>query len=87
MEYDPTLTVNSASSHIDKEDLEWMLREQIHAQQCEINALRKALMYVHPKTLTTEEICEIYREIFGFRPLDKYSHIFANAIIRKAQEK
>jgi len=84
---EPVVIVDSGSSYIDKEDREWMLREQIHAQQCEINALRKALMYVHPKTLTTEEICEIYRDIFGFRPLDKYSHDFANAVLRKAQGK
>ena len=34
---------------IDQDDKETMLREQIHAQQAEIKALRTALMYVHPK--------------------------------------
>lgn len=42
---EPVVIVDSGSSYIDKEDREWMLREQLHAQQCEIDALRKALMY------------------------------------------
>lgn len=42
---EPVVIVDSGSSYVDKEDREWMLREQLHAQQCEINALRKALMY------------------------------------------
>jgi hypothetical protein len=90
MEYNPTLVVNSASSYVDKEDLEWMLREQIHAQQCEIKALRKALMYVHPvKELTDEEILNIAHQI---RLIDRQTaddgHLyFARAILKKASEK
>lgn len=42
---EPVVIVDSGSSYTDKEDRESMLRDQIHAQQCEINALRKALMY------------------------------------------
>jgi hypothetical protein len=33
----------------DQDDTEAMLREQIHAQQAEINRLTKALMYKHRK--------------------------------------
>ena len=42
---EPVVIVDSGSSYVDREDTESMLRDQIHAQQCEINALRKALMY------------------------------------------
>lgn len=38
---------------IDQEDTETMLREQIHAQQAEIKALRTALMYKSPKEIPT----------------------------------
>ena len=37
---------------VDQEDTETMLREQIHAQQAEIKALRTALMYKAPKEIT-----------------------------------
>ncbi len=43
----PTVIVDSGASVQDKEDVEQMLREQLHAQQSEINALRKALMYAN----------------------------------------
>jgi hypothetical protein len=42
----------------------------------------------HPaKTLTDEEIGEIYKEFFGFKPKDKYAVDFARAILKKASEK
>ena len=45
-------------------------------------------LYTHPaKTLTDEEIDNIYEEFFGFKPKDKYAVEFARAILRKAQEK
>jgi hypothetical protein len=64
-----------------------MEREELIRTLEQMSNLVKEL-YTHPvKELTTEEICEIYREVYGFRPLDKYAHDFANAILRKAQEK
>ena len=54
--------------------------EMLRQQQAEIEALKA-------KTLTDEEIGEIYKEFFGFKPKDKYAVDFANAILRKAQEK
>lgn len=53
---------------IDQEDKETMLREQLHAQQAEINALRKALMYVNKesKPLSDEEITAIHNQIYGW---------------------
>lgn len=45
----PTVIVDSGASVDDREDSMQMLRDQIHAQNCEIKALRTALMYVHPK--------------------------------------
>jgi hypothetical protein len=88
MEYDPTLVVNSASSYVDKEDLESMLREQIHAQQSEIKALRKALMYVHPvKTLTDEEIIATWNENCIVLDTDNLVIDFSRAILKKAQYK
>ncbi len=39
------------------------------------------------KELTDEEIGEIYKEFFGFKPKDKYAVEFARAILRKEQEK
>lgn len=87
MEYDLTLAVNNASTHVDKEDLEWMLREQIHAQQCEINALRKALMFVHPKTLTDEEIITTWNENCIVLDTNNLVIDFAKAILKKAQDK
>ena len=84
---EPVVIVDSGSSFIDKEDREWMLREQIHAQQCEITALRKALMYTHPvKELTDEEILEIGRDC-ARNPDINFQITFARAILRKAQEK
>lgn len=57
---EPIVIVDSGSSYIDKEDSELMLREQIRAQQCEINALRKALMYTNDvKTLV--DALEFYK--------------------------
>lgn len=41
----PTVIVDSGASVDDREDSMQMLREQIHAQQAEIKALRTALMY------------------------------------------
>lgn len=57
----PTVIVDSGASVQDKEDMEQMLRDQLHAQQCEINALRKALMYANKKPcpLTVDEIKEL----------------------------
>ncbi len=69
---------------IDQEDKESMLREQIHAQQAEIKALRTALMYVRPKDLTDKEIDELAHE---YNCIDDYPHEFVRACIRKAQEK
>ena len=85
----PTVIVDSGASVDDREDSMQMLRDQIHAQQCEINALRKALMYAHPKDLTDEEIeniaenCWKTDEDLQFFDYSK----FAKAILRKAQEK
>jgi hypothetical protein len=63
-----------------------MEREELISTLEQMSNLVKEL-YTHPiKDLTTEEICEIYLEVFGFRPLDKNSHDFARAILRKAQE-
>lgn len=57
---EPVVIVDSGSSYTDKEDRESMLRDQIHAQQCEINALRKALMYASDvKTLV--DALEFYK--------------------------
>lgn len=57
---EPVVIVDSGSSFVDKEDREWMLREQLHAQQCEITALRKALMYASDvKTLV--DALEFYK--------------------------
>ena len=44
---EPVVIVNGGASLMDKDDIVEMLREQIHAQQCEITALRKALMYAN----------------------------------------
>jgi hypothetical protein len=96
---EPVVIVDSGSSFIDKEDREWMLREQIHAQQCEITALRKALMYTHPvKELTNDEIYEVWKKAMQEEAKIEYSIYatqlerqpflyFARAILRKAQEK
>jgi hypothetical protein len=89
---EPTHIVDSGASvmtlrdAIEQDTRLEMYREQIHAQQCEINALRTALIYARPtKELTDEEITEIYNEILIH---DKKSSIkFARAILRKAQEK
>lgn len=45
---EPVVIVDGGASVMDKEDIIQMLRDQLHAQQCEINALRKALMYANP---------------------------------------
>ena len=39
------------------------------------------------KELTDEEIENIYKDFFGFKPTDKFAVDFARAILRKAQEK
>lgn len=83
----PTVIVDSGASVQDREDSMQMLRDQIHAQQAEIKALRTALMYAHPlKKLTNDEILEEWDwdsgEILATDLLD-----FADAILRKAQEK
>lgn len=82
----PPHIVDSGASVDDREDSMQMLRDQIHAQQCEINALRKALMYAHPaKTLTDEEIQEL-----AFEYLEKTDkgivgvYDFVRAILQKA---
>lgn len=49
---EPVVIVDGGASIMDKEDIIFMLREQLHAQQCEINALRKALMYVNEPKAT-----------------------------------
>lgn len=83
---EPTHIVDSGASVDDREDSMQMLRDQLHAQNSEIKALRKALMYNRPKELTDEEIHKIAQEYFhaglGISPLD-----FARAILKKAQEK
>ena len=74
---------------IDQDDKETMLREQIHAQQAEIKALRTALMYANPaKELTNEEIMKVANEIFDtYKNWGYYQIDFARAILRKASEK
>jgi hypothetical protein len=45
-------------------------------------------LYTHPaKTLTDEEIAEIYEQLYEMKLLDKYPLEFAKAILRKANEK
>ncbi len=45
-------------------------------------------LYTHPaKTLTDEEIGEVYETLYEMKLLDKYPLNFARAILRKAQEK
>ena len=39
------------------------------------------------KTLTDEEIEEVYKTYFDMKTVDKYAILFARAILRKAQEK
>jgi hypothetical protein len=39
------------------------------------------------RELTDEEIENIYKEIFGFKPLDEYATEFARAILKKASER
>lgn len=50
----PTVIVDSGASVQDREDSMQMLRDQIHAQQAEIKALRTALMYA-PKISSDAE--------------------------------
>lgn len=54
----PTVIVDSGASVDDREDSMQMLRDQLHIQQCEINALRKALMYAHPLRELTDADAE-----------------------------
>jgi hypothetical protein len=90
---EPTHIVDSGASvmtlrdAIEQDTRLEMYREQIHAQQCEINALRTALIYARPaKELTDEEILDL-ASYAGENPT-KYDMIdFARAILRKAQEK
>ena len=93
---EPTHIVDSGASvmtlrdAIDQDNRVEMYREQIHAQQCEINALRKALMYKKPKELTDEEIKNIWCEVYSFKGYDCLTDLdykFCREIIRKAQEK
>lgn len=73
---------------VDEDDIETMLREQIHAQQSEINALRKALLYVHPIELTDDKITEIAKEIFkDCKNFHHYQIDFARAILKEASGK
>lgn len=82
----PTVIVDSGASVDDREDSMQMLRDQIHAQQCEINALRKALMYAHPTELTDEEIEPLISNL-PESPSNDELYEFAYAVLRKAQEK
>jgi hypothetical protein len=86
----PPHIVDSGASVDDREDSMQMLRDQIHSQQCEINALRKALMYNKPKELTDEEILESFAFYFGSTLNNKAYNdgaiLFAKDILRKAQE-
>jgi hypothetical protein len=91
----PTVIVDSGASimtlrdAIDQDGRFEMYREQIHAQQCEINALRKALMYNKPKDLTDGEIQELALcdEFWISEDCTIFDwHKFARAILRKAQE-
>lgn len=91
----PTVIVDSGASVDDREDSMQMLRDQIHAQQCEINALRKALMYAHPKDLTDEEIGDFTHRMIlccGVHPNSADINVLGlkfivEDILRKAQEK
>jgi hypothetical protein len=87
---EPTHIVDSGASvmtlrdAIEQDTRLEMYREQIHAQQCEINALRTALIYARPaKELTDEEIEEVFYEL----DVGHSATEFARAILRKAQEK
>lgn len=42
---EPVVIVDSGASMMDKEDIIQELRDKIHALECEVKALRKALMY------------------------------------------
>lgn len=73
---------------VDEEDTDTMLREQIHAQNCEIKALRTALLYAHNKELTDEEIEDIWLEIRNKAgDIENMRLAFARAILEKAQGK
>ncbi len=75
----------------DQDDTESYLREQIHAQQCEIKALRTALMYNQPKELTYKdgiEECAQRAEAYAYMsPNFTALAEELRAILRKAQEK
>ena len=75
----------------DREEVERYLREQLHAQQSEINALRKALMYKKPRELSAKEILDVHESQDWYEKFDGelcFNWLkFAVAILRKAQEK
>jgi hypothetical protein len=91
---EPTHIVDSGASvmtlrdAIEQDTRLEMYREQIHAQQCEINALRTALIYARPaKELTDEEIRLLINDVRDY-DIDTHDLFeFARAILRKAQEK
>ena len=64
------------------------LESVLRQQQAEIEALKQSKFDANNKVnLADEEIGEIYKEFFGFKPKDKYAVEFARAILRKASEK
>lgn len=91
---EPTHIVDSGASVDDREDSMQMLRDQLHAQQCEINALRKALMYANRKETGEVDYAEflpIWKDYIkdsdGVMNVQLVAHYFYNLGIRKAQEK
>lgn len=50
----PTVIVDSGASVDDREDSMQMLRDQIHTQNCEIKALRMALVYANAESRESE---------------------------------
>lgn len=91
---EPTHIVDSGASVDDREDTMQMLRDQIHAQQCEINALRKALMYANrkeTKEIDYADFLPIWKEFIkdsgSVLNVQMVAHYFYNLGIKKAQEK
>ena len=79
------MTANDIANMVEKEPYHTNLNRItianfIRQQQAEIEALKA-------KTLTDEEIEEVYKTYFDMKTVDKYAILFARAILRKAQEK
>ena len=83
---EPTHIVDSGASvmtlrdAIEQDTRLEMYREQIHAQQCEINALRTALIYARPvKELTDEKeaLKSLYDAVIRYENLSPFADTYA----------